>query len=464
MSHNYALLLAGGQGTRFWPQSRTLEPKQFLSLHKNKSLFEQTILRVKPLVPVSQIYIATSELYRHQTLELADAYGIPRQNLIFEPDGRNTAPSIAVSCRLIQQRDPASRICVLPCDHLVRNEKEFIRLLKNGLSICDRSLVIFGIAPHRPATGYGYIQAGKGSQGVYRVKRFTEKPDMKTAQRFLARGDYYWNSGIFVGSGRVFQEAFLRCLPKLADLTRKINAPEEIMRIWRKIEPISFDYGVLEKSSDLLMLAARRDLGWSDLGSWQAWDEMISKDRDGNILKADVVNIGSRNITVVGAKRLIAAIGLEDLIIVDTPDALLVTRKDQSEQVKNVVDQLKQDKRQEHYTHKTVKRPWGSYTVLDMGEGFKVKLVEVKPKQCLSLQYHKKRSEHWVVVEGTAKIVKGKKAYTFSANESTYIPIGCTHRLANPSDCLPLKIVEVQAGKYLEEDDIVRLKDDFGRA
>ncbi len=511
--HNYAMLLAGGQGSRFWPQSRILEPKQFLALHKDQSLFVQTIIRVKKLIPASNIFIATSQLYRNQIVELIEPFNIPQDNLIFEPEGKNTAPSIAVGVQLIHCRDSLARICILPCDHLIKNNSKFLALLATGLQLSEQNLIIFGIPPTRPATGYGYIKvsslqapvsskifkekeftdnaslgiklslpgaqtkaglsisqslrgarakASLRSNPLFLVGKFCEKPDFKTAEKFLKSGDYYWNSGIFVGSSRVFLSEFKNNLPQLFKLIQRINKPEDINLIWKKVLPVSFDYGILEKASSVLMLEAG-NLGWSDLGSWRAWDEIIKKDNQGNAIKADVLNIDSRNITVVGNNRLIATIGLEDLIVVDTPDALLITRKDKTEDVKKIVGMLKAKKRLEHYTHKTVKRPWGSFTVLEIGEGFKVKLVEVRPGKALSLQYHKKRSEHWVVVEGTAKIIKGKRSSIYEANESTYIPIGCAHRLMNPLKDKLLKIIEVQAGKYLEEDDIFRLKDDFGR-
>ncbi|MFA6384561.1 MAG: sugar phosphate nucleotidyltransferase [Candidatus Omnitrophota bacterium] len=519
-NHNFAVLLAGGQGSRFWPQSRTLEPKQFLSLHQDKSLFELTIGRISRLIPAQNIFIATSDLYRSQITDLVKPFKIPGSNLIYEPDGRNTAPSIAVSAMLIHRRDPRARIAVLPCDHLIKNRDRFLQLLRQAFGLCDGKLVIFGIPPTRPATGYGYIQAtrhcgepkdghcgelkagyceelkhghcGEPKDGhcgelkdghceepkdshceepkatkqslknALLVKRFTEKPDLKTAQKFVRSGDYYWNGGIFIGSSTVFLQSFKNFLPNIYKILPSLKVAEDIAKVWKKIPAISFDYGILEKSKDLVMISAS-GLGWSDLGSWQAWDELLPKDKDGNVIKADVVNIGSKNITVVGATRLIATIGLDDLVIVDTPDAILITKKDNTEDVKKVVDMLKANKRAEHYVHKTAKRPWGSYTVLDMGDGFKVKQVEVKPGHALSLQYHKKRSEHWVVVEGTAKIVRGKKSFLFEANQSTYIPVGCVHRLCNPSKDAVLRIIEVQAGKYLDEDDIVRLKDDFGR-
>jgi mannose-1-phosphate guanylyltransferase / mannose-6-phosphate isomerase len=467
-NHDYAILLAGGVGSRFWPQSRTLEPKQFLALHKDRSLFVQTIIRVRSVIPASNIFIATSQLYRNQILELIEPFKIPLENLVFEPDGKNTAPSIAVTVQLIHQRDPRAKICILPCDHLIKNTSKFLKLVSQGLKLSENSLVIFGIPPSRPATGYGYIQvtrsqshkaAGKGLL----VKRFTEKPDLKTAERFLNSGEYYWNSGIFIGSSQAFLNEFRKNLPELFKQIQKVKKPDDIKIIWKNVVAVSFDYGILEKTRNVTMLSAG-GLGWSDLGSWQAWDEILRKDKQSNIFKADVVNLNSRNITVVGGSRLIATIGLEDLIVVDTPDALLITRKDKTEDVKKIVDILKAQKRLEHYEHKTVKRPWGAYTVLELGDGFKVKLVEVRPGKALSLQYHKKRSEHWVVVEGTAKIVKNKRSFIFKANESTYIPIGCAHRLINPLKEKTLKIIEVQAGKYLEEDDIVRLRDDFGRS
>ncbi|MFA5156109.1 MAG: mannose-1-phosphate guanylyltransferase/mannose-6-phosphate isomerase [Candidatus Omnitrophota bacterium] len=457
----YAVILAGGQGSRFWPQSRTLEPKQFLSFYRDKSLFEQTLERIKPLIPAENTIIVTSDLYRHQIHEFIKPFNIPDDNLIFEPEGKNTAPSIAVAAQMIFSRDPDSRVCVMPCDHLIKHSRQFIKIISRALALCKDRMVIFGIPPHRPATGYGYIKAGKKTGAFLKVDRFCEKPDIATARRFVKSGAYFWNSGIFAASSRTFLEEFKTYLPDLYRQTLKINSASDLKIVWKKIKPESFDYGILEKSRRLLMIPAE-GLGWSDLGSWQAWDEVLEKDKDTNILNADVVSLHSKNITVVGNNRLIATIGLDDLIIVDTADALLVARKNKTEHVKSVVDILKQKGRLEHYAHRTVKRPWGSYTVLESGSGYKVKLVEVKPKHSLSLQYHNKRSEHWVVVEGRARLVKGKRTCVLETNQSIYVPVGCVHRITNPGDGI-LKIIEVQAGAYLGEDDIVRLKDDFGR-
>ncbi|RJO63989.1 MAG: mannose-1-phosphate guanylyltransferase/mannose-6-phosphate isomerase [Candidatus Omnitrophota bacterium] len=465
--HNFAILLAGGQGSRFWPLSRTLEPKQFLSLHVNGSLFEQTVLRIRPLIPAENIFIVTSQLYRFQVLEYIAVLKIPVANVIFEPEAKNTSASICAGVQLVYAKDRLARVCVLPCDHLIGKKKWFLSLLQKAFRVCEDSLVVFGIPPTRPATGYGYIKAAreplhKSRVMVYRVERFTEKPDRKTAQGFLKSGLFFWNSGIFVGSVSVFLNEFKTHLPALYSQLRRIQQAQDIEKAWNRVQAVSFDYGVLEKSRNILMLKAQ-GLGWSDLGSWQAWDELLKKDSQGNSLGQDVISLKNKNLTVLGKNRLVAAIGLEDIIVIDTPDALLITKKDRSEEVKKVVDVLRRTKRQEHYYHRTVKRPWGSYTVLDMGRGFKIKLVEVKPRSALSLQYHRKRSEHWVVVEGQAKIIKRKKSIYLNANESTFIPLSCTHRITNPKDTW-LRIVEVQAGSYLEEDDIVRLKDYFGRS
>jgi mannose-1-phosphate guanylyltransferase/mannose-6-phosphate isomerase len=464
-NHNYAILLAGGQGSRFWPQSRTLEPKQFLSLHENDSLFAQTVKRIRPLIQAKNIFVVTSDLYRAQIAEFISPFNIPPENIICEPTPKNTAPSIGLAVRLISLRDQDARVCVLPCDHMINHKERFIRALDKALRLCDDSLVVFGIPPYRPATGYGYIKIKNQKSKIKnfsQVEKFLEKPDLPKAKKFVKDKRYFWNSGIFVGSCSKFLSDFKAHLPSTYRQLEKINEPADIKPAWDKINAISFDYGILENSHSLLMLKAD-NLGWSDLGSWQAWDEIISKDKEGNALIGDVINLGSRNVTVLGKNHLIATIGLDNLIVVDTPDALLITKKDKSEEVKKIVDILKANKRQEHYFHRTVKRPWGSYTVLDVGGGFKIKLVEVKPGCSLSLQLHKKRSEHWVVVEGKARIVKGKKSYCVNSNESTFIPVSCIHRLTNVGSCT-LKIVEVQTGDYLEEDDIVRLKDDFGRS
>ncbi len=458
----FVVLLAGGEGSRFWPQSRTLEPKQFLHLDKGRSLFRQSLDRVVPLVPRDHIYIVTSSLYRDIIRAEASFFKVPDANLIFEPKPKNTAPAIAFAVKIILDRcqDEDARVAVMPCDHLIKNTKRFSSLLKSAFAHCQDRLIIFGIPPHRPATGYGYIKAS-GAKGILcKVLKFCEKPDLKTAKIFLKNGHYFWNSGIFVGSVGQFSTSIKVCLPLLYKQLFSSKTKDAIAG-WDRIQPISFDYGVLEKTKNIGMIYAH-GLGWSDLGSWQAWDELQEKDRYGNLFLADVIDIDGRDLTVLGHNRLIATIGLKGLVVVDTPDAILIADKKRSEEVKKIVEVLKKGKREEHYAHTTVKRPWGSYTVLNTGSRFKVKLVEVEPHKALSLQYHKKRTEHWVVTEGTAKIVKGSKSYFLYENQSTFIPKNRVHRIVNPTDSV-LKIIEVQVGDYLGEDDIVRLKDDFGR-
>ncbi|MFH1507991.1 MAG: sugar phosphate nucleotidyltransferase, partial [Candidatus Omnitrophota bacterium] len=364
IDHNYAVILAGGQGSRFWPLSRSLEPKQFLSLGSTNSLLQNTISRTKKVIPAKNIFIVTSQLYFPEIFNYTLGLGIPKANIIFEPEGKNTAPSIAVASRLIAIIDPEALIVFLPSDHLITKQAGFKRLLANAFSLAGtrNDLIIFGILPGFPATGYGYVKIKNKklkikNKEVYQVERFIEKPDIRKAKRIFKDKRYFWNSGMFLGSASVFQREIKNELPKLYRLVSSINDPAGISKIWSKIKAVSFDYGVLEKTNNLLMLRAP-NLGWSDLGTWASLDKILPKDRSLNSLNADTINLDCKNITVFGKKRLIACLGLDDLIIVDTPDALLITRKDRSEEVKKVVEKLKKSKRQEYYLHKTVKRPW----------------------------------------------------------------------------------------------------------
>lgn len=467
----YAVVLAGGVGSRFWPQSRTLEPKQFLRLERDKSLFRRSLERIRSLVPPHHIYIVTSPLYGDVIRSEAALFNIPISNLIFEPVPKNTAPAIALSVKIIFDRcgDQDAGVAVLPCDQLIANRKRFSSLMRYAFDNCRDRFIVFGIPPHRPATGYGYIKASAnrsfGAGNVLRrVEKFCEKPDLKTAKKFLMQGSYFWNSGIFVGSVGIFLSSIRTYLPflfKQVSIAAAAAPGEEGLASWKKINPVSFDYGVMEKTENIAMIPADR-LGWSDLGSWQAWDELQRKDKDNNLLLADIVDIGSHDLTVLGREHLIATIGLKGLIVVDTPDALFIADKKKSEDVKRVVEILKKEKRDEHFCHITVKRPWGSYTVLETGPGFKIKLVEVLPGKSLSLQLHRKRSEHWVVIQGVATVTKNNKTYLVQKDESTFIPRGHRHRLENKEKTI-LKIVEVQTGLSLTEDDIVRLQDRFGR-
>jgi len=459
----YALILAGGKGERFWPLSRQLEPKQFLKVSQDKTLIQNTVSRIKKIVPSKRIYIVTNSTYTFEIQKQLSKFNIPKENIFLEPDGKNTAPAIGWVAAHLNKIDPESIMMVLPSDHLILRNNKFIDALNQAVKLAREDfLVTLGTAPKYPSTGYGYIKIKKRIRnkkfGFY-VERFTEKPDKNKAIRFLRDKRYYWNNGIFVWKTKVILEEIDKYLPLLYKRLLQINN-RNLKRIWKQIPSLSVDYGILEKSKRVTMVPT--DMGWADLGSWKALDDVLKKDKNGNIFNADFLDIGSKNITVWAKNKLVASIGLDSLVIVDTPDALLVCRKDDAEKVKQIVNLLKKKKRQEYILQKTVKRPWGCYTVLDSQHGFKIKLVEVDSKQRLSLQSHRRRAEHWVVVNGKAKIQHGKNIKYVYPNQSIYIPAGKIHRLENPLN-ESLKIVEVQTGDYLEEDDIVRLRDDYER-
>ncbi len=475
MNHNYAVILAGGQGNRFWPLSRSIEPKQFLSLFTTNSLLQETLFRIKTIIPPENIYIVTNQLYSPEIFDYISEFKIPRSNILFEPEGKNTAASICLAASFVSRIDPQARIIVLPSDHRIGNLAAFRGILRGIFSLSEHyykdNIIIFGIRPTYPATGYGYIKIKSqiSSKGIvstkkrqkpkihiFAVEKFIEKPDLKLAKRICRSGRYFWNSGMLFGYADTFINNIKRYLPELSRTILRVYNTKDINKIWRGVKSISFDRGVLERARDILMIPIL-NLGWSDLGSWSSLDKIIPKDHLANAIRGDVITFDSRDITVFSKSRLIACLGLENIIIVDTPDALLVMRKDKGEEIKKVIEQLKKSNRDEIYLHKTVRRSWGRYTVLERGMRFKIKLVELMPHKALTLQSHMHRSEHWVVLEGKAKVTKSRKIYYINVNESTFIPPGCTHRLENPFDS-PLKILEVQSGDYLEEDDIVRFK------
>jgi len=461
MINTYAVILAGGIGSRFWPLSRELEPKQFLSFKGKQSLLQQTIERVLPLVPATNIIIIGSAQHKFELEGQIAHYSIPSENIILEPCGKNTAPAIGLAARMIAKRDYEATMIVLPADHYIPNEKKLLNLFREGVKLAQNNyLVTIGIEPASAHTGYGYIKTrsqghkvSKSQVRAYSVEKFTEKPDQKTAQKYFKSKQYFWNSGMFIWKASVILDEIKNYLP---DLSSKLSLTK-----WNNIKPISIDYGVLEKSRRVVMLAGQ-GLGWSDLGSWSAFSAICEKDKSGNVIQADAVDFDSKDVSIFGKSRLIATMGLKDVVIVDTDDALLVCNKNRTEEVKKIVDYIKLNKRQEHISHKTVKRPWGSYTVMNTGFGFKVKLVQIHPHKRLSLQRHLERSEHWVVVEGEAKITVGRDVFYRKSNESIYVPKKGVHRLENATD-KSLKIVEVQCGQYLEEDDIERMEDDFKR-
>ena len=472
----YAVILAGGSGTRFWPLSRETHPKQMLQIVGQDSLLRETIKRIHGFIPGENIWIVTTEDKARDIRFHIDSLGSLAKEIGFinEPLGRNTAPAVGLAALYLNHISPASIMVVLPSDHAIPDPEKFIEDLKLAVrGATEDSLVTFGIKPIRPETGYGYIKVHSKmkSKGLLKVERFFEKPDLKTAKRYLSREGYFWNSGIFVFKASKILSELQKFIPSLHETLLSIppgtipaNPAEKGQACWLEryvtLEPISIDYAIMERSRDLLMVPAK--FRWSDLGSWAALDEVIDKDKAGNILKGNTINIGSENSTVFAGDRLIATIGLKNMVVVDTPDATLVTPKERVQEVRKIVETLKRDDREEHLIHKTVERPWGSYTVLEKGEGYKIKRVVLKPKAKLSLQLHRRRSEHWVVISGVAKVTRDEETYLAHTNESTYIPVHTKHRLENPEE-VPLQIIEVQSGEYLEEDDIERFADDYGR-
>ncbi|MDQ6964378.1 MAG: mannose-1-phosphate guanylyltransferase/mannose-6-phosphate isomerase [Mariprofundales bacterium] len=466
MNQIYAIILAGGSGTRLWPLSRQQLPKQFLQLNGDDTMLAATLHRLDPIVTQDHAWVVTSEQFA--TGEACTE--LEQLHTILEPVGRNTAPAIAIAAALLQDQyggDPVQ--IVLPADHLIRDTPAFHSSLTQAISTAQAEdvLVTFGITPTHPDTGFGYIEA-EGEGTARRVKRFIEKPDLDTATHFLTQGGFFWNSGMFVWRSSTILAEITRHLPEVAEIVTTARQAWQT-RPWQQVireqfanmPSISIDYGVLEHSSCVKLVPC--DPGWSDIGSWDAVLDTSIKDSGGNAVAGDVIALNCKNSLIRSRSRLIAAIGLEGIIAVETPDAILLARRGDSQRVREVVEQLKSRGGSEHIEHLTVRRPWGSYTVLDdRACDYKLKRIEVAPGGCLSLQRHQHRSEHWIVVSGTATVTRGDEVFTVAKNASTYIPIGETHRLENRGK-IPLQIVEVQVGEYLGEDDIERMDDRYGR-
>jgi mannose-1-phosphate guanylyltransferase / mannose-6-phosphate isomerase len=474
--HVYPVIMAGGSGTRFWPLSRQLFPKQLLKIIGDETLIQQTMRRVVTGAPAERVMISTNpaqaESIRVQLSEWKDAL---KDNFVLEPEGRNTAPAIALVALHLVRRDPDAVMLVVPADHIVKGQKDFNAAVSLAAELAHGGLLVtFGIKPIRPETGYGYIKPdGKrilGKHGRlkgYRVGRFVEKPNAVKAAQYLKAGDYYWNSGMFVWRAatildeiRRHQPALARGIGHIGDLIDQNAARAAIDEEYRRLPSISIDTGVMEKSDKAAMVPVA--FKWSDVGSWGSLDEVAAKDKAGNVVGGRVVDIDSQRSVVYGDRRVVATIGLSDMVVVDTPDATLVCPKSRAQDVKRIVDILKKQGAPEHLEHLTVHRPWGSYTVLEEGSGYKVKRVTVNAGGRLSLQLHHQRSEHWVVIAGTARVTRGEEIFDLHVGQSTAIPVETQHRLENPGRDT-LHIIEVQNGPYLGEDDIVRFKDDYGR-
>ena len=469
MNKVHAVILAGGTGSRLWPLSRQHLPKQFLALDGDETLLQTTIDRLSPVIPAENVLIVTQEAHAK-----GEAYHalLPYDSL-YEPIGRNTAPAIALAAAYLTAEGTDPVMVVLPADHIIKNEVQFRAHLEVAIQAAlNGKLVTFGIQPTRPDIGFGYIkvkaQPCDDSQ-VCEVERFTEKPNLETAESFLKDGGYYWNSGMFVWRASVILDEIQQHLPKVYQIVQAILAEsrsgvtfqEAVEKHFAAMPSISIDYGVLEKSERVSLIPC--DIGWNDVGSWHAVHEISAKDENGNALQGNVIAVGCKNSLIRAEKRLVAAIGVEDLCIIETDDAVLISKSDQTQRVREVVDALHEKGATEHIYHTKVNRPWGSYTVLEEDpEGFKLKRIEVAPGARLSLQSHKHRSEHWVVVSGVATVTNGDEIITVNKNQSTYIPMGTKHRLENRGT-ESLHIVEIQVGEYLGEDDIQRYEDNYDR-
>ncbi|AIL06368.1 mannose-1-phosphate guanylyltransferase/mannose-6-phosphate isomerase [Stenotrophomonas maltophilia] len=466
MSSIQPVILSGGSGTRLWPLSREAYPKQFLPLAGELTMLQATWQRVAPLAARGPLVIANEE-HRFVAAEQLQQVGAEPAAIILEPVGRNTAPAIAVAA-LEATRDGADALLlVLPSDHVITDEAAFRSAVQAAASAAEAGkLVTFGIVPTGPETGYGYIKAADG-QGVRAVERFVEKPDLETATGYVSSGQYYWNSGMFLFKASRYLQELERFQPEM--LARSRQAWQQARRdadftrldkdAFTAVPSDSIDYAVMEKTADAVVIPL--DAGWNDVGSWTALRDVSQQDGDGNAHQGDVIAIDCRN-TYAYAQRLVAMVGLDDVIVVETDDAVLVGKADRMQEVKTVVAQLKAEGRSEATWHRKVYRPWGAYDSIDNGERFQVKRITVKPGGTLSLQMHHHRAEHWIVVSGTAEVTRGNEVILLSENQSTYIPLGVTHRLRNPGK-LPLELIEVQSGSYLGEDDIVRFEDTYGR-
>ena len=463
------VIMAGGSGSRLWPVSRSNLPKQFIKLMSSNSMLQDTLIRA-PSETKSSPYVICNESTRFLVAEELQSINIQHPNIILEPVGRNTAPAIALAAfdALKKGHDPV--LVVLASDHVIKNEKAFHSALDAAeQAALNDKLVTFGIVPTHPETGYGYIKKGKQSSKGFEVSEFVEKPSLETAEGYLGSGDYLWNSGMFAFKASVYlaelskynPDIFKVCEEAIKNKTEDLDFIRITKEIFEKCPDDSIDYAVMEKTSDSIVITL--DAGWSDVGSWSSLYEVSKKDESNNVVFGDVITHNTINSYIRGKERLIVTLGVKNLVVVDTKDALMVAHKDSTQDVKQIVSYLKEQQRSEFAYHREVYRPWGKYDSIDNGERYQVKRITVKPGAKLSVQMHHHRAEHWIVVSGTAKVTVGDKDLLLSENQSTYIPIGEIHALENPGK-IPLELIEVQSGSYLGEDDIVRFEDLYGRS
>ncbi|MCE5313023.1 MAG: mannose-1-phosphate guanylyltransferase/mannose-6-phosphate isomerase [Nitrospiraceae bacterium] len=472
------VILCGGAGTRLWPMSREKHPKQLLAIKGSSTLLQDTVRRSEGFsadrIVCSAPIVVCNEEYRFLIAEQIRETGVTPSDIMLEPVGRNTAPALTVAAlHAYSKRD--SLLLVMPSDHVIEDNNAFQKAVQKGMDAAlSGSIVTFGILPDRPETGYGYIEAGAGD-GVCKITRFVEKPDIETAKKYVSSGNYYWNSGIFMLLAGTWIKAIKKYRPDIYEACIKAYESGSRDLDFYRIDRAAFsscpsdsiDYAVMEKlgsepDSGISAAVVPLSAGWSDVGAWDAVWGISQKDADGNVVSGDVILDGAYNSLIHSGSRLVACVGVNDLVVIETPDAVLVAKKDRVQDVKSVVSRLAKSKRSEGVAHRKAYRPWGWYDGVDSGERFQVKRICVKPGASLSLQMHHHRAEHWVVVKGTARIIRGDETILLSENESTYIPLGVKHRLENPG-MVPLEMIEVQSGPYLGEDDIVRFDDVYGR-
>ncbi|MCS4235341.1 mannose-1-phosphate guanylyltransferase/mannose-6-phosphate isomerase [Stenotrophomonas sp. BIGb0135] len=460
------VILSGGSGTRLWPLSREAYPKQFLALAGEQTMLQATWQRVAPIAGHAPLVVANEE-HRFVAAEQLQQLGVQPQAILLEPMGRNTAPAIAVAALEAMRQGDDAVLLVLPSDHVIADEEAFRAAVLRALPAAEAGkLVTFGIVPSGPETGYGYIKA-TGDGDARPVDRFVEKPDAQTAQQYVQSGEYFWNSGMFLFKASRYLAELEKFNPAMLATSRsawqQARRDADFTRLdkdaFDAVPSDSIDYAVMEKTADAVVVPL--DAGWNDVGSWTALRDVSQQDADGNAHHGDVIAIDCRNTYAYG-DRLIALVGLDDVIVVETDDAVMVGRSDRMQEIKQVVARIKDAGRPEATWHRKVFRPWGAYDSIDNGARFQVKRITVKPGATLSLQMHHHRAEHWIVVSGTAEVTRGDDVLLLTENQSTYIPLGVTHRLKNPGK-LPLELIEVQSGSYLGEDDIVRFEDTYGR-
>jgi mannose-1-phosphate guanylyltransferase/mannose-1-phosphate guanylyltransferase/mannose-6-phosphate isomerase len=465
----YPVILSGGSGSRLWPLSRSLYPKQLLPLLSERTMIQETVLRAGP-AHFARPVIICNEAHRFIVAEQMQEIGVTPLRLVLEPIGRNTAPAIAAAALILVKTDPEAIMAVLPSDHVITDQAGFLEALgQAGVAAAAGHLVTFGMKPTAPETGYGYIQRGAPlTEGSFKVERFIEKPDLERARAMTAQAEFLWNSGMFVFKAAVFLDEIKRLCPDiLAAVSASIDKAAQDIDFLRldaasfaQSPSASIDYAVMEHTARAAVVPS--DFGWSDVGSWSALWEVADKSQAGTVEVGDVISVDCRDSYLRGDGVLVAGVGLRNIIVVATEDAVLAAERGHVQEVKKIVESLREKKRSEGDLHRKVYRPWGFYQSIDSGTRFQVKQIVVKPGAKLSLQMHHHRAEHWVVVEGTAMITRDGESFLLRENESTYIPVGTKHRLENPGK-VPLKLIEVRSGTYLSEDDIIRFEDTYGR-